>query len=98
VGEKQNSPLELRIYPGADGRFTLYDDDGLTYGYEKGQRSKVSLVCNEKTGTLTLGARQGTYRNMPTQRKLHVRLLRDQQWTDKDVTYDGRAMSVHFEK
>ena len=98
VGEKQNSPLELRIYPGADGHSTLYDDDGLTYRYEQGQRSKVSVAWNEKTGTLTLGARQGTYRNMPSQRKLHVRFLRDQQWSDKDVTYGGRAMSVHFEK
>lgn len=98
VGEKQDSPLELRIYPGADGQFTLYDDDGLTYRYEQGQRSKVGIAWNEKTGTLTLGARQGTYQNMPSQQQLHVRLLRGQQWSEKDVTYTGRALSVRFEK
>jgi alpha-D-xyloside xylohydrolase len=98
VGEKQDSPLELRIYPGADGQFTLYDDDGLTYSYEQGQRSKVGIAWNEKTGTLTLGARQGTYKNMPSQQQLHVRLLRGQQWSEKDVTYTGRALSVRFEK
>ena len=98
VGEKEDSPLELRIYPGADGHFTLYDDDGLTYRYEQGQRSKVNMAWNDKTGTLTLGARQGTYQNMPSQRQLHVRLLRSQQWSEKDVTYNGRSLSVHFEK
>lgn len=98
VGEKQDSPLELRIYPGADGQFTLYDDDGLTYRYEQGQRSKVGIAWNEKTGTLTLGARQGTYQNMNSQQQLHVRLLRGQQWSEKDVTYTGRALSVRFEK
>ena len=98
MGEKQDSPLELRIYPGADGQLTLYDDDGLTYRYEQGQRSKVGIAWNEKTGTLTLGARQGTYQNMPSQQQLHVRLLRGQQWSEKDVTYTGRALSVRFEK
>jgi alpha-D-xyloside xylohydrolase len=96
VGEKKDSPLELRIYPGADGHFTLYDDDGLTYRYEQGQRSKVNMTWNDKTGTLTLGARQGTYQNMPSQRQLHVRLLRDQQWSEKDVTYNGRTLNLHF--
>ena len=98
VGEKADSPLQLRIYPGADGHFTLYDDDGSTYRYEKGQCSKVNLVWNDKAGTLTLGARQGTYENMPSQRQLHVLLLRDEQWSAKDVTYNGRSMSVHFER
>ena len=42
VGEKQNSPLELRIYPGADGHFTLYDDDGLTYDYEQAGAPKLA--------------------------------------------------------
>jgi len=98
VGEKPNSPLELRIYPGADGHFTLYDDDGLTYRYEQGQRSTINIAWNEKTGTLTLAARKGTYQNMPSQRQLHVRLLRDQQWSEKDVRYNGHALSVRFEK
>jgi alpha-D-xyloside xylohydrolase len=98
VGEKKNSPLELRIYPGADGHFTLYDDDGLTYRYEHGQRATIRAAWNEKAGTLTLGTRQGTYRNMPSRRELRVRLLRDNQWSEKDITYSGRSMSIHFEK
>jgi alpha-D-xyloside xylohydrolase len=76
----------------------LYDDDGVTYRYEQGQSSKVDIAWNEKSGTLTLGARQGSYQNMPPQRQLHVRLLRNQQWTEKDIQYDGRLLIVHLNK
>ena len=96
VGEKLGQPLELRIYPGADGISTLYDDDGVSYRYEQGQRSEISVVWNDKTKTVTLRARQGTYRNMPHDQQLHVRLLQNQQWVEKDVVYSGRLISLHF--
>ena len=96
VGEKKNMPLELRIYPGADGTFTLYDDDGLTYRYERGQSSQVALTWNDKAGTLALGARRGSYPNMPAQRQMHVRLLRNKQWSEKDITYTGRPVTIRF--
>jgi alpha-D-xyloside xylohydrolase len=96
VNQKPDSPVELRIYPGADGHFTLYADDGLTYHYEQGQRSNIAMTWNQKTGTLTLGPRQGTYKNMPAKQQFHVRLLRSGQWSEKDVTYNGQALSVHF--
>jgi len=98
VGEKKDMPLELRVYPGADGAFNLYDDDGLTYHYEQGQRSQVAIRWNDKTGTLTIAARQGSYPGMPSQRQMHVRLLHNNQWSEKQITYTGRAMSVHFAK
>jgi alpha-D-xyloside xylohydrolase len=97
VGAKQDMPLELRIYPGADGHFTLYDDDGLTYRYEQGQRSRVDLVWNDKERTLTIGARQGTYQDMPSRRQLHVRLLRGQEWLERDITYSGPPLTLRFE-
>ena len=96
VREKQDAPLELRIYSGANGRFTLYDDDGSTYRYEQGQRSMISMTWNDKAGTLLLGARQGEYEGMPSHVQLHVRLLRRQQWLEKDVTYSGQTLSIHF--
>jgi len=98
VGEKKDMPIELRVYPGADGAFNLYDDDGLTYHYEQGQRSQVAIRWNDKTGTLTIAARQGSYPGMPSQRQMHVRLLHNNQWSEKQITYTGRAMSVHFAK
>ena len=96
VKQKPDLPLELRIYPGTDGRFALYNDDGLTYHYEQGQRSQISMTWNDKTNTLALGARQGTYADMSSQQQFHVRLLRGGQWSEKDVTYNGRSISIHF--
>src|SRR5579884_2245659 len=98
AGEKKGSPLELRVYPGADAHFMLYADDGTSYDYEHGQRAMVRLTWNDATGTLTIGARQGSYTGMPAQQQMHVRLLRDGQWLEKDVTYTGRQTIASFGK
>ncbi len=94
TGEKKDAPLELRVYPGANGHFTLYADDGTTYKYEHGQRAMVRLAWNDASGTLMIGARQGSYGGMPPQEQLHVRVLRNGQWSEKDVTYNGHPISV----
>ena len=96
VGEKKDAPIELRIYPGANGRFTLYADDGLTYRYEHGQSAKVSMTWNNATGTFALGARRGSYEGMPMQQQFHVRLLGGGQWSERDVTYNGHALKIRF--
>jgi len=98
AGEKKNAPLELRVYPGADGHFTLYADDGTSYRYEHGQRAMVRVAWNDTTGTLAIGARQGSYDGMPAQQQLHVRILRSGQWLEKDIAYKGRAVEVSLEK
>ena len=58
VGEKAWDNLELRIYPGADGSFTLYEDEGDSYNYEKGAYSVILFSWNEKTHTLTIDDRK----------------------------------------
>ena len=98
TGEKKHAPLELRIYPGADGHFTLYSDDGTTYKYEHDQRATVPLAWNDAANTLTIGARQGSFEGMPKQEQLHVRVLRGGQWSEKDVTYNGRSLNVKVGK
>jgi alpha-D-xyloside xylohydrolase len=98
AGEKKDAPLELRIYPGADGRFTLYADDGTSYKYEHGQRATIRLAWKDASGTLTIGARQGSYQGMPPQQQLHVRVLRNGHWSEKDVIYRGHPVSVSFAK
>ena len=98
VKQKPDLPLELRIYPGADGHFALYNDDGLTYQYEQGQRSQIRMAWNDKTHTLTLDAGQGTYPDMPSRQQFHVRLLRGGQWSEKDVIYNGQPLRVSFGK
>ena len=65
-------PIELRVYPGADGEFKLYEDDGITYGYEKSLFSTIDFKWDEKAQTLKIGARQGSFPGMPTSRTFNV--------------------------
>lgn len=49
--EQPDAPLEIRSYPGADGRFTLYADDNDTYAYGRGQSARTTLTWNDRDGT-----------------------------------------------
>lgn len=57
--------LELRIYPGGDGRFTFYQDAGNSYSYEQGERSELYFIWNDARRRLTIGERQGAFPGMP---------------------------------
>ena len=81
VGEKAWDNLELRVYPGADGSFTLYEDEGDNYNYERGVYSTTTFVWNDKARTLTIGSRQGEYPGMLTSRQFTVILPDDQSQT-----------------
>ncbi|MEJ8629659.1 DUF5110 domain-containing protein [Sphingomonas sp. I4] len=59
--EKPEAPYEIRVYPGANGRFTLYEDDNETYAYERGQRATYELAWDDARRTLTIGARTGKF-------------------------------------
>jgi alpha-D-xyloside xylohydrolase len=93
VGEKNWDNLELRIYPGADGSFTLYEDEGDNYNYEKGTYSVIQFSWNEKTHTLTIGDRQGRYPDMLQNRQFTVVMPDGKRQT---VRYDGNAQVVRF--
>ena len=62
------------VYPGADAVFTLYEDDGLTYAYEKGKCSMIPLLWDDASGTLTIGERSGSYPGMLAERTFVIRL------------------------
>jgi alpha-D-xyloside xylohydrolase len=72
TGEKPADPLTVWVYTGADAAFELYEDDGVSYGYEKGAFSTIPLKWDEKAGTLTIGERAGTYPGMPGSREVRV--------------------------
>ena len=59
TGEGAAGAVELRVYPGANGDAKLYSDDGLTYGYEKGQYAWIPMHWDDAAHTLTMGARTG---------------------------------------
>jgi len=64
TSEKKADKLEIRIYPGADGSFTLYEDENDNYNYENGLCSTIDFKWNNQTKTLTIGARKGTFPDM----------------------------------
>jgi alpha-D-xyloside xylohydrolase len=63
--ERSSEPMELRIYPGADGYFVLYDDEGDGYGYQKGKYATIDLRWNDATHQLSIGKRHGKFPGMP---------------------------------
>ncbi len=73
--EKPADPIELRIYPGADGRFTLYEDENDNYDYEKGIYSTITFEWIDSAGTLTVGKRVGTFPGMLKDRTFNVILV-----------------------
>ena len=93
VGEKAWDNLELRVYPGADGDFTLYEDEGDGYNYEKGIYATITFHWNNKTRTLTIGNRKGEYPGMLKTRQFTI-VLPD--GTTTTIDYDGTSKSVNL--
>lgn len=93
VDERRGGVLEIRVYPGADGAFTLYDDSGDGYGYEKGLRSEIPFAWNDRSRTLTIGRRIGSYPGMLTRRTFSV-VMPD--GNARTVDYNGKKMSVRL--
>lgn len=90
------APIELRVYPGADGSFTLYEDQGDTYAYEKGAHAVIPIRWDDKSGTLTIAARQGAYPGMPAERAFRVVVVDGTKAgaAPRDVGYTGQEISI----
>jgi alpha-D-xyloside xylohydrolase len=100
--QKPADPIELRVYPGADGDFTLYEDDGLTYDYEKGAYATIPIHWDDAKGALTLGERQGSFPGMLEHRTIKIVWVSEGHGVgvnpaatvDKTVQYEGKALTV----
>jgi alpha-D-xyloside xylohydrolase len=102
TSQNPEDPIELRIYAGADADFTLYEDDGLTYDYEKGACSTIPIRWDDAKHTLTIGARQGSFPGMLERRTFdivwvgpgHGVGVSPSPTVDKTVPYDGTAVTL----
>ena len=100
--ESLSDPIELRVYRGADGSFTLYDDEGDNYNYEKGQHAVIPISWDEASQTLSIGKREGAYPGMPADRTFNVvwvsegRAVGDMPTSSPDaqVRYVGEAVRL----
>lgn len=91
--EKKWDNLTVKIYPGVDADFILYEDEFDNYNYEKGDYTEIPFHWNEKSKTLTINARKGKYRGMIEARSFNLILTDGQQ---KTVGYSGKKTDVHF--
>lgn len=99
--------LEVRIYPGANGSFTLYEDERNNYNYEKGQFSEIPFSWDETKQTLTIGDREGSFEGMLANRTFRLVLVdKDKQMGlgirqavrfSKEVRYSGKRIEVKLD-
>lgn len=102
--EKSDAPVSLYIYTGADGAFTLYDDEGVNYNYEQGNYSMIPMRYNEEMKTLTIGAVKGGFAANPAQRTFHIFWVRtdhpvgagSQSRPDQVVVYQGKDIIINM--
>jgi alpha-D-xyloside xylohydrolase len=102
--EKPWDELEVRVYTGADGTFTLYEDEGDSYNYEKGKYTLIRFDYDDARRTLTIQPRKGSYKGMIAHRKFNLKLIVDgakaMGGTDaapsKTVEYSGGKLTVQL--
>jgi alpha-D-xyloside xylohydrolase len=99
--EKKWDNLEIRIYPGANGRLVLYEDENDNYNYEKGNFSTIAFDWNDKTKILTISDRSGSYPGMLADRKFNIIIVKPVMGdaetnhpNGKEIKYIGKKLSV----
>ena len=92
ASEHKWDALDIVVYPGADGLFTLYEDEGDSYRYEQGIYTTIPMKWNDKKGELTITRRQGQFPGMLGERTFRIRLAGTQ--TVKTVNYNGKEVKV----
>jgi alpha-D-xyloside xylohydrolase len=99
--QDRNAPLTLTVYTGADGQFSLYEDDGTSEQYKNGAFTRIPIHYDDRTGAVMLGAREGKgWVGMPTSRTVRVRWVSegkpvtDNNGYDAQATYNGRVLTI----
>jgi alpha-D-xyloside xylohydrolase len=90
--QKTDEPIEIRVYPGADASFTLYDDEGTNYNYERGECARIKFSWNDSKAELSIGKREGRYQGMPNVMKFRVVVIGKN--IDKVIEYNGNQVKI----
>lgn len=102
TSEKPDMAITLYVYAGADAKFTLYEDEGTNYDYEKGKYTNISISYNDKTKELTIGDRLGEFDEMIKERVIEVVYVSQSKAKgfdskpvpDVTINYDGTIKTV----
>jgi len=102
TSEKTADPITLFVYTGKNASFSLYEDEGTNYNYEKGAFATIDFNYDEKTRTLSVGNRQGSFNGMPQSRTFKIvvitpksaKALEFNQKANYSLTYSGKAATI----
>ncbi|MBD0724441.1 glycosyl hydrolase family 31 [Flavobacterium sp. L1I52] len=89
--EKQDE-LEIRIYTGKDATFTLYDDEGDNYNYEKGKHIEIPISWNEKSQVLTIDDQKGNYKNQLRTYTMNIKWISEKETVSKTIKYSAKKV------
>ncbi|MGC9971608.1 MAG: glycoside hydrolase family 31 protein [Bryobacteraceae bacterium] len=98
VDQKPADPLEVRVYPGADGSFTLYEDAGDSYDYERGAYTNIPFRWNDASKTLIIGKRNGAYEGMLKKRTFRIVLVDERHGGGLDESAGARVAAYSGEE
>jgi alpha-D-xyloside xylohydrolase len=104
TSEKMADTIDLHVYAGKDGAFTLYEDEGTNYNYEKGMLSKIKFVYSENDHALTIDTREGTFPGMLKTRFFRIKYNTKEKSSALNldsnagalITYDGKKQTIHL--
>lgn len=98
TGQTATDPIEIRVYPGSDASFVLYEDEGTNYNYEKGMSSKIAFHWNDAKKVLEIAARSGTFPGVLATRQFQVNLVgrggQQESVPGKLIDYTGNRVKV----
>ncbi len=101
---EKSDPVTLFVYTGKDGHFSLYEDEGLDYDYEKGAFSNIPFKYTEASKTLTIGKREGVFAGMLNTRTFQIvwvskdkpKALNSETKPDNIITYNGEEVKIEY--
>jgi alpha-glucosidase (family GH31 glycosyl hydrolase) len=94
VDEPVDAPLSVTIYPGADGAFTMYEDDGKSFAHKRGDFMRLAMIWNDASRTLGIALAQGSRMRPPAPRAIEVRVAGSP--AAQRVTFAGEPVQVKF--
>ncbi len=101
---QKSDPIEIRVYPGADGKFTLYEDENDNYDYLKGLYSLITFKWNDAQRRLTISGRKGSFPGMPKGHTFNIVLVGENKGVgvdvsttvDRTIRYSGKEVVTDF--
>jgi alpha-D-xyloside xylohydrolase len=96
TGEQPNGIITLKIYPGQDGSFTLYQDEGDNYNYEHGEYSTIPMHWDDVNYCLSINERRGQFPGMPSLLKFHISVIGE--CVEIQIAFSGKPVTVNFDK